>query len=218
MVKKYKTEDAKETEEIKKCHLAKEEFANLLRRYALGVERHTILELFEAKEVNEQTLKTILNKIENQYIRLENGKAQVKDQVEKENFYYQLPQKILLWLNNRKSCTSILQKQYLFYRSRALVTEKVLAQLSEFQQQFYTDCIYNECFEHIIKQYEVWYENANIKLCKISEKITQVINKTEMKLFNNQLVYFEEKLVDKLYAKHIMNGKLHHILKKSIWE
>lgn len=218
LVNKYQTEDAKETEQIKKCHLEKNEFQNLLKRYALGVERHTILELFEAKEVDEKTLKTILNKIENQYIRLENGKSQLKDQVEKENFCYQIPQKILLWLNNKKSSTSILQKQYLFHRSRALVTEKVLVQLSDFKNQFYTDNIYEECFDDIIKQYEVWHANANSKLRKIFEEISKVINITEMKLFNNQLVYFEEKLVDDLYAKHIMNGKLHHILKKSIWE
>lgn len=218
LVNKYQTEDAKETEQIKKCHLEKNEFQNLLKRYALGVERHTILELFEAKEVNEKTLKTILNKIENQYIRLENGKSQLKDQIEKENFCYQIPQKILLWLNNKKSSTSILQKQYLFHRSRALVTEKVLVQLSDFKNQFYTDNTYEECFDDIIKQYEVWHANANIKLRKIFEEISKVVNITEMKLFNNQLVYFEEKLVDDLYAKHIMNGKLHHILKKSIWE
>lgn len=218
LIQKYKTEDAKETEEIQKCHLKKCEFQNLLKRYSLGVERHAVLELFEAKEVNEQTLKTILNKIENQFIRLELGKNQLKDQSEKEQFYYQFSQKILQWLNKNKHPVSTLKKQYLFYRSRALVTEKVLTQLTEFQDQFYTNFMYNECFDAIIKQYKDWHDQANKKLYKLMDNIKKVANASEKKLFNNQLVYFEEKLVDELYSKHIMNGKLHNMLKKSIWE
>jgi len=218
LIQKYKLADAKETEKIKKCHLGKCGFQELLKRYALGVERHTILELFEAKEVTEKTLKTILNKIENQFIRLELGKDQLRDQSEKEHFYYEFFQKILLWFNNGKPSISMLQKQYLFYRSRALVTEKVLQQLSDFQGQFYTDFVYDECFDAIINQYKIWHDNANKKLYKLTEKIKKVANVAEKKLFNNQLVYFEEKLVDELYNKHIMNGKLYNMLKKSIWE
>lgn len=218
LIKKYKIEDAKETEKIKKCCLAKGEFKNLLKRYALGIERHTVVELFEAKETSENTLKTILNKIENQYMRLEAGKPQIKEETEKEHFYYELPQKVLCHLNHNKHPVSTLKKQYLFYRSRAVVTEKVLEQLEIFRDKFYVDPVYDECFDEIIGQYKKWHEQANKKLYKLTEKIKKIAHKAETKLFNNQLVYFEEKLVNKLYAKHIMNGKLHNMLTKSIWE
>ncbi len=218
LIQKYKIENAKEAEKIKQCHLKKSEFKNLLKRYALGVERHTILKLFEAKEINESTLKIILNKIENQFIRLELGKPQFRDQTEKEHFYYEFFQKFLLWLHHGKPSVAMLKRQYLFYRSRALVTEKVIKQLSEFQDQFYTDFVCEECFDLIIDQYKIWHDNANKKLYKLTEKIKKEANAAEKKLFNNQLVYFEEKLVDELYDKQIMNGKLHNMLKKSIWE
>lgn len=218
LVKKYQLADKFETEEIKKCHLEKFEFQSLLIRYALGIERHTILELFEAKEVDEKTLKRILNKIENQYMRIEVGKPQLKNEVEKKQCCNQFIQNIIQRFIAPKSTDTNLKKQYLFYRSRALVTEKVLEQLISFQSQFYTDKIYSECFQGIINQYEAWHKQANQKLYKIHEKLKDWIQKSETKLFNNQLVYFEEKLVDELYAKHIMNGKLHNMLKKSLWE
>lgn len=218
LIQKYKLADKLENDEMKKHALPKKEFKNLLRKYALGIERHTIVEVFESKEIDEYALKVTLNKIENQYMRLEAGLQQLRDPSEKEHFYYNASQKIRQFFRFKSSNIAMLKEKYAFYRSRSLITERVIDQLEEFQCNFYSDLEYNECFEELIKQYEVWNATANKKMYKIEDQKKGLIHTQESTLLNNHLVYLEEELLDRLYSKHIMNGKIHNMLKKSLWK
>ncbi|MBT4937184.1 hypothetical protein HON22_04670 [Candidatus Peregrinibacteria bacterium] len=217
LIEKYEYEDKSEQDAIKKCYLKKRDFENLLRRYALGIERNTILHAFESKEVDEYTLKRILSKIESQFIRIEMKIPQLKEQEEKESFLYQLREKIFEWKYSKKPVKGYIKK-YIFYRSRALIAEKVLDHIRSFQKDFYSNEYYKEVFKRVIKQYEKWYDVANKKMYEIEDFSKKEVHKEEGKLLNNHLIHLEEEIIKDLYSKHIMSGKVHTMLKKSLWE
>lgn len=217
LIEKYTLDDQKEIGEIRKCKLKKDEFRGLLQRYALGVERQSVLEAFESKQVDEHTLKRILNKIEEQYIRLENGVSQIKDKQEKENFYYRCRKSVEKFFRRRGGFPAV-RREYVFYRARALTAEKVLEQLKSFRGDFYAGRGHSDCFKEIIDQYEAWYQNANDKKQAIEKKLQDVIYAEGITLLNSHLLYLEAELIEELYNKHIMNGKVKKLLEKSIWE
>jgi CPA1 family monovalent cation:H+ antiporter len=218
LIERYQQDDVNELEQLKKCNLKKGEFRNLLKRYSLGIERRTILEAYESGQADETTLKRILAKIEEQYIRIELGLSQLKDESEKESFSYRLVEKINNYFIFGRNRLKKLKVQYIFYRSRGLIAESVLDQLKEFRQEFYCSKCYDECFVEIIQQYEEWLAGANEKKKGIENELGEDILQEGIKLLNNHFVYLEEKLIDKLYNKHIMNGKIKRMLKNSIWE
>lgn len=217
LIEKYESDECLEQEAIKKCYLKKRDFENLLRRYALGIERNTILQAFESKEVDEYTLKRILSKIESQFMRIEMKLSQLKEKEEKESFLYQCREKAFAWRYTHKP-VECFKRQYMFYRSRALIAEKVLDHITRFQKDFYSNEYYKEVFKRILRQYEKWHDIANKKMYEIEDAYKKEIHKEEEQLLNNHLVHVEEKIIDDLYSKHIMNGKVQTMLKKSLWE
>ena len=214
LIKKYEIDEQYEQAEIKKCYLKKQEFENLLRKYALGIERNSILNAFESKEVDEYTLKRILNKIESQFMRIEENLPQLK---EKESLLYEYREKIFASRYSNESI-QFYKKQYVFYRSRAIIAEKVVSHITKFKKDFCSNVYYKEVFKKVIQQYQQWYDTANKKMYEIEDACKIAIHKEEAKLLNNHLIYIEEDIIDDLYSKHIMSGKIHSMLKKSLWE
>jgi monovalent cation:H+ antiporter, CPA1 family len=217
LIKKYEIDERYEQEEIKKCYLKKREFENLLRKYALGIERNSILSAFESKEVDEYTLKRILNKIESQFMRIEENLPQLKDKEEKESLLYVYREKIFASRYSNQSI-QFYRKQYVFYRSRAIIAEKVVTHITKFKEDFCSNVYYKEVFKKVIQQYQQWYDVANKKMYEIEDSCKKTIHKEEARLLNNHLIYIEEDIIDDLYSKHIMSGKIHSMLKKSLWE
>ena len=212
LIKKYQKDYKKEIIAIEQCHLNKNEFKILLKRYALGVERRSILDSFRSKEVDEITLKKILNKIEEQYMRIEMGIKQTKEDQEKETFCYNLKEKLKnLFATSRET---LLRKQYIFYRARAFIAEQVLEQLRSFKEEFCSNKEHDDCFDEIIKQYESWYDAASKKMFAIEDELKNKIYDEEIELINNHFIHMEQDLIKKLYSKHIMNNKVKKMLQE----
>lgn len=219
---RYSNDLQKENRELEKCNLKEDEFKNLLIKYALGVERRSIIKVFETKQIDEITLKQVLNSIENQFMRIETGNAQLKSQREKEMFTYRFKEWFKIMMLAKKDDIEIFRRKYLFFRARAIVSEKVIFQLERFQKDFYSNNVYNKCFSEVINQYKMWQKKATRNKLEIIAKLRDNpnidINLERANLLNSHLLYIEEKLINRLYSKHIMSGKVKSALEKRIWE
>ena len=214
LIKKYETDDEKELMEIEKCCLRKAEFENLLKRYALGIERSSALNTFESKQIDERTLKRILFKIEKQYLRIEMGQDQIKQEDEQDTWL----ERFKNWMRDMLYCRKPEQKtirDYVFYRTRSLIASQVIKELRRLKEDLYSES--HQAFGKVIRQYESWHDSASKKMYKIEEQMKDLIHREEITLLNNHLIYLEQDLIEKLHNKHIMNSKVYSLLKKSFW-
>jgi len=214
--KKYKRDNQNEKIAINKEKLGKKELLTVFRKYALGIERNTILKAFESNQVDEKTLKKILNKIENQYLRIEMGLPQTKTEQEKSSKIQRFLKKISNIFN---FCTEKKIKQdYLFYRSRLLISKEVIKQLEEFKNNFYSDAICQESINDVLIQYKIWRQLSQKKIVQISDEMGEKIDRLEMKLLENNFISFEEQILQNFEEKQIINRKIESALRQSFKE
>lgn len=93
--------------------------------HALGIEKQYLKELFLYNEIDEKNFKFLLNKINNQIERIEEGKPQFKEICEEE-FAPDIFQKIYFFFFPRKK--SIVD-EYVINRAKIIVTYKVIKDL-----------------------------------------------------------------------------------------
>jgi len=218
LTKMYKRDDDKEHKKIDMCHLSKKQFCLLLKKYALGIERNAILLCYDSHQVDEHTLKNVLGKIENQYMRLEMGVNQTRSKKEKEEFFYKLGKKIKKIMNFYDNKKDKKIKRYAYFHSKVLITEEVVKQLSEFKKKFYSHEKYDSDFDEIIEQYEKWAKMANIRKMKIAEDVEGEIYLHGVDILNNHFVFIEKNMIEIFYNKQIIDGKIKKNLKKSIFK
>ena len=173
------------------------------------------MEAFQNREIEENSAKRILSKIENQYIRIEEGHSQIKSKKEKKGFWNRIAKKWHYQIVLRGNMGSIAIDKYVFYRARFLCAEEVITQLKIFMSNFHGQ-EHQEVFAEVIGQYDKWMENARKKMTDIEKEFSNEVYKKELELLNNHFVYLEGEFIDRLYHKHIMSGKVRDILKKSL--
>jgi len=141
------------------------------------------------------------------------GKSQLKSYEEKKDYhsFWERFRNNVYYRNNE---FEQMKQQYTFYRSRAMIAENVLTELKKFREQFSQECC--SAFQKVIKQYENWHDIANKKMYDIADKINDPIYIEEARLLNNHLVYIEEEILERMYSKHIITGKVYALLKKSL--
>lgn len=135
----YKKAIIHANEEIERIKWKQKNIDDIMHRvvslYALHIERASLIELFSHGELNEELLRYQLEKIEWQIDRIENGKSQLKDEVEKMTIYPKttiLLQKLTSLFEKTKY--KKYEKDYIKYRTRVIILEKVMRHLEVFHE------------------------------------------------------------------------------------
>lgn len=203
----------KEKKEIKKCAFDAHDFENLLRKYGLGIERASVIELFESKQIDEKTLKRILFKIENQYIRLSDGLPQLKSEQEKASFFDNFREKTSLKIRNFTP-EEIAQRDYHFFRTRFLLASRVVEHLKELKNEFEPEC--HQAFEFTMDRYDQWAKESHSKMVHLEKDFGEVLYKEETTLLKKHLLFVEKSLIHDMYEEHIMSSKVYALVKRSL--
>ena len=102
--------------------------------YALHSERAMLVELFSHSEIDEVLFRYQLEKIEGQIDRIESGKTQLKDEIEKATAYPWSLRMMEKWIAHFESSRyKKYEQQYLKYRTRVILLEKVIKELQGFE-------------------------------------------------------------------------------------
>lgn len=211
LITEYSKEEKCECECIDKIKFTKVNFEMLLKRYALWIEKDSIVTSFENKEVDEFSLKIILNKIEKQFHRIERWLPQIKWE-SKMVWFENLSISFYNWLYYRNNRNEKIKHSFLFYRARSITAEHVISELKMLQKNFYKpDC---KSFDKVIALYKKWYNDSNEKKNKIFEKNKQFLKVVEQDLVNKHVSHKETRILKKLYKKHILTWKVYEAIKK----
>jgi hypothetical protein len=208
--KRYVADEKHECECVEKIKLWKETFERLLKKYALWIERSTIINAFENKEVDELSLKIILNKLENQFIRIERGMPQIK--VHNDSWFEKKRRAFYEAFHFWDSPVKNAKHKFLFYRARAITALSVIRELRDLRDNFYKlDC---KSLNAVITQYESWHKDANEKKMQILNQYRNELIWVEKNLIDNYLIYNEKGLLKKFYKKHILNSRTYWVLRR----
>ena len=170
--------------------------------HSLWIEKQALLNLFKYNEIDENTLKFMLHKIDNQICRLENWSSQIKNIQEKNS--YDFFEKAVRTLSPSK--VSILDK-YIRNRTKVVVTNKVIRELTKIKEiDFGFD---KKVFDDVIDLYQRFNDMAMEKLWNISAKNQTLVAKLDVKLVDKSLLRLEETILKDLHEKNILTDKLY---------
>lgn len=180
--------------------------------HSLWIEKQYLKELFYYNEIDEKNFKHIFRKIERQIERLEEWKEQLKN-ISQSKIDYDIFTKFMIKLHNDKS--DFVDK-YIIYRTRAIVTRKVIKDLKSMKD---TDLWFDKnIFDEIIELYEDFNLKSNEKRLEIFKKHEATINALESRLVNKSMLKLEEKTIEDLNKKEMITPKLYLKFKEEIEE
>lgn len=180
--------------------------------HSLWIEKQYLKELFYYNEIDEKNFKHILRKIERQIERLEEWKEQLKN-ISQSKIDYDIFTKFMIKLHNDKS---YFVDKYIIYRTRAIVTRKVIKDLKSMKD---TDLWFDKnIFDEIIELYEDFNLKSNEKRLEIFKKHEATINALESRLVNKSMLKLEEKTIEDLNKKEMITPKLYLKFKEEIEE
>ena len=114
---------------------SKENLLRVISLFALQRERTFLIDLFSHGEIDEILLRYQLEKINGQIDRIENGKSQLKNEIEKATVLPFTARTMILWMKFFETTRyKKYEHEYLKHRTRVIMLEKVLEQLEVFHE------------------------------------------------------------------------------------
>lgn len=194
-----------------------ENITRALQAYALGMEQRFLHELFVYQEITEAEYKEILNKIQIQMARVENGEEQLtgiherftKDWFEllvdwgREKLHPLSPQELLL-------------EEYRYYRAQEIILNKVIRRLRAMGERFpglFGDMV---AFEAVMVLYTKLHADTLKKRDVTAEKIGSELSFLNEAFGRSALRKAEEKALDEILGNEMLPHKLGLILYNDI--
>ncbi len=179
--------------------------------HALGIEKKHLKDLFMYGEIDEFVFKYLLNKIDSQIERLEEGKTRLKSEQEKAEEKPDLIQRIWEWIDWYKD--DILEK-FLKNRAKLLITGRVIKELEELKKSEIGIDI--SAIDRVIQKYKQFHQKAKQEIEKLYKQDKLLIEWLSMVLTLKNLARKKERIINELYEKDIITPKIYHYFVQEI--
>ncbi len=170
---------------------------------ALWIEKDYLQQMFKYNEIDEYLYLHWLAKIERQILRIEKWEWQLR--VTKTRTKHPLAVRSLFkkYSTNNMSDNDL----YVVYRTKFIITNKVINELSELQKlNFWYD---KENFNPIINLYKLFNEKSKAEIDCLLKKDSNFVIKLNEKLLNKWLMKTEETIINNLLHKEMITDKLY---------
>ena len=194
-----------------------ENVGRALQAYALGMEKRFLHELFVYQEITEAEFKEILNKIQIQLARVEQGREQltgINERFEKDWF-----ERLVDWGRARFLPTSpkgLLIEEYRYYRAQEIILNKVIRRLRALGEHFpglFGDMV---AFEAVMVLYSKLHADTLTKRDKVAEKIGSELSFLNESFGRAALRKAEEQALNELLENEMLPPKLSIMLYNEI--
>lgn len=188
-----------------------------LQAYALGMEKSFLHELFVYQEITEAEFKEILNKIQIQLSRVEEGKDQltgINERFEKDWF-----ERLVDWGRarcRRVTAEATLLEGYRYYRAQEIILNKVTRRLRALGERFpglFGDMV---AFEAVMVLYAKLHADTLAKRDKAAAKVGSGLSFVNESFGRSALRKAEEKALDELLENEMLPPKLSIMLYNEI--
>ncbi|WP_020565170.1 cation:proton antiporter [Methylosarcina fibrata] len=193
---------------------------NLLRIYALGLEKGELKEIFQRGEINEKTYKKIFNMLSIQTERIERGQRQVHSAGEHfpidgmERFVL-LFSRLAFWRDHVFNPEELYHYYRTLNRLTSLVIEELAALGHSDQSAVFDDL---RALEKILKLYRDLQANTERRMASLLKKNAIILNRLNRDAAEVSLHALQMEVLSKLNKNEIITDKLFIILKRELEE
>lgn len=184
----------------------------VLRIYALGIEKHSLKELFLYGEITEKVYKRVLNKLNVQMSRVESGGEQVVslDESFSEDWFEKLAGIVRL-VSGRKE--GDIATKYMYYRAQSIIANKVLKNMVALLEEGDIEIFRNTPdTQRVLDLYAQFRDNATQKMDAVFEANCELLEHMNELFAVKGLFKTEETALRDLYRKEMITPKLYIML------
>ena len=193
---------------------------NILRIYALGIEKAELKEIFQRGEANEKIYKKIFNMLSIQTDRIERGQPQVDSP--NEHFPIDGMERLVLWISRLafwRDHAFKPEELYLYYRTLNILISKVIDNLTEIknsdQSEIFDD---KSALEKILSLYQELHLNTIGKMEGILSKNSVLLNRLNKNMAEVSLHAVQLQTLTELHKNEIITSKLFIMLNNELGE
>jgi len=201
------TEACQEVENLSTA--SREELSfQVLRMFAIGVEKRHLKNLYYHNEVNEAVFRNIANKLQHQLEEIESGNLapDLTIKVDSKDVFEQLAVQ-LRKMTSRKTSDQKLEEKYMYYRAHAIISRKVLKEFTELKHES-ASIFTQEAVSHVIDLYTTFKQNSLKKLNQLSADNPKLANRLTLTLAKHSVHAIEETVLDDIYKNELITPKL----------
>lgn len=188
----------------------------VLRIYAIGIEKRHLKMLYDHHEITESVYRRIQGKLRLQLEAIESGNLapDVTIHADERDVFERLFFMIKKLLKKEENVRSF-QHRYMYYRAQAIISRKVLKELTLLEQV--SETIFTaDAVQHVNELYTSFQNNAQRKLGELSAQDTTAARALAESLAKHGVHTIEEAVLDDIYRKELITPKLYILLKEEL--
>ncbi|CAA9889355.1 Sodium:proton exchanger [Candidatus Methylobacter favarea] len=183
---------------------------NMLRIYALGIEKAELKEIFQRREVNEKIYKKIFNMLSIQTERIERGHAQVTSP--NEHFPIDGMERLVLLISRLafwRDHSFKSEELYLYYRTLNKLIERVIERLTSLNDFSLSEIFADKsALDKLLTLYQELHGNTESRMEGILKKNYALLNRLNKGTAEVSLHALQTQTLNELYKNEIISSKL----------
>lgn len=191
---------------------------NMLRMYALGIEKGELKEIFQRGEINEKIYKKILNMLSIQTERIERGNVQVSSA--EEHFPIDGLERFVLMMSRLafwRDHTFKDENLYLYYRTLNRLLTCVIEQFSSVASSSSNEIFDDKLtLERLLAMYKDLLANTQHKMAALIQKNADLLQQLNLSSATLSLHAVQLEALDNLHKNEIISDKLYIMLHHEI--
>ena len=193
---------------------------NMLRTYALGIEREELKDIFLRGEIEEKTYKKITNMLSIQTERIKRGQQQVSsvnehfpiDSLEK---FVLLVTRITFWRKHTVPAAEL----YCYYRALSKISSKVVKELKAVEDSSLSEVFDDQtALDKLLALYQEIQANAEEKMQSVLHENAEILAQLNEATASQSLAVVKKDTLDKLHKNEIITSKLYIMLRHELEE
>lgn len=191
---------------------------NMLRTYALGIQKEELKDIFQRGEIEEKTYKKITNMLSIQTERIKRGQQQVTsvnehfpiDSLER---FVLLISRLAFWRDHRFKDEEL----YRYYRALSKISGKVVKELNAVEGSSLSAVFDDKtALEKLLNLYTNIQQNTHEKMLAVIHKNEELLSQVNEASAAQSLAVLQEDTLDKLHKNEIITNKLYIMLRHEL--
>ena len=182
----------------------------VLRMYAIGIEKHFLSELYTYGEISELPMRRLMTKLSWQLSQLERGNSGFDPHtsgIEKRDWF----ERLASFVRNvvPRAAKEADEEQYMYYRAKAIITRKVIKELRHMGDTSVVHFFDAESLQGVIDLYQKFRSDALERMHAIAHEHPAAIEPLNKTLASRGLAKVQESVLDELAERDMITAKLH---------
>ncbi|MBX9906926.1 sodium:proton antiporter [Patescibacteria group bacterium] len=185
----------------------------VLRMYAIGIEKKALKELYHYGEINETVYKRILGKLTVQLEEIEKGNLDLPTIIDGRDIFDRTLARIGALLRPLSASQKAVE-QYAYYRAQSIISRKVLKELNKIHPEEAHSIFSKESLLHVIDLYTEFRSGSQAKMEESIAAYPDLTEKIGTLFASHGITKVEERVLNSLYSRELITPKLYVTLKE----